>query len=156
MLFLAEPSLAYKEGFIAGTRESQAEGLELYINLGTISKDFEGFLQILRDASDDIKVPPERVSMSDYWLIDGDEYIGRLCERGSTGATAGIAVQWLSATPQLRQYFGELRILPIIRCQYQVSTRNSPWVDAIHRLPTAPPRFSPARKQTSGSQISIQ
>jgi len=81
MLFLAEPSLVYKESFIAGTRESQAEGLELFYNLDKISKDFEGLLQILRDASNRAKIPPERVPMSDFWLIDGDEYVGRLSLR---------------------------------------------------------------------------
>ena len=81
MLFLAEPSLTYKESFLAGTRESQAEGLELYINLDKISTDFEAFLHMLRDASNRAKIPPERVPMSDYWLIDGDDYVGRLSLR---------------------------------------------------------------------------
>ena len=81
MLFLAEPSLTYKDSFIAGTRESQAEGLELYIDLDKISKDFEAFLRRSHDASNRAKIPPERVPMSDYWLIDGDEYIGRLSLR---------------------------------------------------------------------------
>ncbi|HEY6541636.1 MAG TPA: GNAT family N-acetyltransferase [Ktedonobacteraceae bacterium] len=81
MLFLAEPSLKYKESFIAGTRESQAEGLELAYNLDRISKDFAAFLQALRDGSNRAKVPQGRVPMSDYWLIDGDEYIGRLSLR---------------------------------------------------------------------------
>src|ERR1700722_19750061 len=81
MLFLAEPSLVYKESFIAGTRESQAEGLELFYNLDTISKDFEALIQILRDASNRAKIPPERVPMSDFWLIDSDEYVGRLSLR---------------------------------------------------------------------------
>lgn len=81
MLFLAEPSLIYKDSFIEGTRESQAEGLEMYINLDRISKNFAAFLQALRDASNRAKIPPERVPMTDYWLIDGNEYIGRLSLR---------------------------------------------------------------------------
>jgi predicted acetyltransferase len=81
MLFLAEPSLAYKDGFIAGTRESQAEGLELSYDLRKISRDFEAFLKGLREASDRAKIPPGRVPMSDYWLIDSDEYAGRLSLR---------------------------------------------------------------------------
>lgn len=81
MLFLAEPSLTYKDSFIAGTRESQAEGLELFIDLDRISENFEAFLRRLRDASNRAKIPPERVPMSDFWLIDGDEYVGRLSLR---------------------------------------------------------------------------
>lgn len=81
MLFLAEPSLIYKDSFIAGTRESQAEGLELFINLHDLSENFEAFLRRLRDASNRAKITPERVPMSDFWLIDGDEYVGRLSLR---------------------------------------------------------------------------
>ncbi len=81
MLFLAEPSLTYKDSFIAGTRESQAEGLELFINLHNLSENFEAFLLRLREASNRANIPPERVPMSDFWLIDGDEYVGRLSLR---------------------------------------------------------------------------
>lgn len=81
MLFLTEPSLVYKDSFIAGTRESQAEGLELYINLDKISENFGAFLQRLRNASKRANVKSDRVPMSDFWLIDGDEYVGRLSLR---------------------------------------------------------------------------
>ena len=81
MLFLAEPSLIYKDSFIEGTRESQAEGNELYINLDKISENFETFLQRLRNASKRVRVTSDRVPMSDFWLIDGDEYAGRLSLR---------------------------------------------------------------------------
>ncbi len=80
MLFLVEPSLTYKDSFIAGTRESQAEGLELFFNLDKISKDFEALLQLF-DANKRVKTTPDRVPMSDFWLIDGDEYAGRLSLR---------------------------------------------------------------------------
>jgi len=81
MSFLAEPSIVYKDSFLAGTRESQAEGLELFVNLDKTSENFEAFLQKLRDARDRAKIPPDRVPMSDFWLIDDNEYIGRLSLR---------------------------------------------------------------------------
>ena len=81
MLFLTEPSLVYKDSFIAGTRESQAEGRELFFNLDKISENFGAFLQRLRNASKRANVKSDRVPMSDYWLIDGDEYVGRLSLR---------------------------------------------------------------------------
>jgi predicted acetyltransferase len=81
MLFLAEPSLTYKDSFIAGTRESQAEGLELFFNLQDLSENFGAFLQRLRNGDDRAKISPDRVPMSDFWLIDGDEYVGRLSLR---------------------------------------------------------------------------
>jgi predicted acetyltransferase len=80
MLFLAEPSLTYKDSFIDGTRESQAEGLELSFNLEMMSKDFETLLRIFEE-SKHVKTSPNRVPMSDFWLIDGDEYVGRLSLR---------------------------------------------------------------------------
>ncbi len=80
MLFLAEPSLTYKDSFIAGTRELQAEGLELSINLDKISKDFEAFLHSLKE-SKHVKTSSNRVPMSDFWLINGNEYVGRLSLR---------------------------------------------------------------------------
>lgn len=80
MLFLTEPSLVYKDSFIAGTRESQAEGLELFINLDQISKDFEAFLHTLKE-NKHVKTSSNRVPMSDFWLIDGEEYAGRLSLR---------------------------------------------------------------------------
>src|ERR1700680_292668 len=80
MLFLVEPSLTYKDSFIAGTRESQAEGLELSTNLDKISKDFEAFLHMLEE-SKHVNTSSNRVPMSDFWLIDGDGYAGRLSLR---------------------------------------------------------------------------
>src|SRR5712692_12078393 len=81
MSILAEPSIVYKDSFLAGTRESQAEGLELFVNLDKTSENFEAFLQKLRDARDRAKIPSDRVPMSDFWLIDDNEYIGRLSLR---------------------------------------------------------------------------
>ena len=81
MLFLAEPSVVYKDGFLAGVRESQAEGQEQYINLPDLSANFETFLQTLRDAGERAKITSDRVPVYIFWLIDGDEYIGRLSLR---------------------------------------------------------------------------
>src|SRR5579863_6626943 len=81
MLFLAEPSLTYKGSFIAGTRESQAEGRELFFNLQDLSENFEAFLQRLRNGEERAKISPDHVPMSDFWLIDGNEYVGRLSLR---------------------------------------------------------------------------
>ncbi len=81
MAFLAEPSRIYKDSFLAGMRELQAEGRELYFDLNSIQQNFDAFLQQLRDWRDRAKVPPGRVPNIDFWLIDGDEYIGRLSLR---------------------------------------------------------------------------
>jgi len=81
MLFLAEPSHEYKESFLEGVREFQAEGRELYFDLKSISENFDTFLQQLQDQKDRSKLPPHLVPSSDFWLIDNDEYVGRLSLR---------------------------------------------------------------------------
>src|SRR5579884_1529809 len=81
MLFLADPSLAYKNTFLEGLREFQAEGREQHLNIGELEKDFPAYLRRLEDAKDRAKIPSDRVPDSTYWLIDTDEYIGRLSLR---------------------------------------------------------------------------
>jgi predicted acetyltransferase len=78
MLFLADPSLAYKNTFLEGLREFQAEGREQHLNIDELEKDFPAYLSRLEDARDRTKKPPDRVPASTYWLIDGNEYIGTL------------------------------------------------------------------------------
>jgi predicted acetyltransferase len=81
MLFLAEPSVAYRDSFIQGVREFQAEGRQLYYDLNSLTEDFGAFVQGLHDLKDRSKLKPGFVPSSDFWLIDGDEFIGRLSLR---------------------------------------------------------------------------
>ncbi|HVB73609.1 MAG TPA: GNAT family N-acetyltransferase [Ktedonobacteraceae bacterium] len=81
MLFLAEPSLVYKDSFLEGVREFQAESRELFYDLNSLTRDFNAFLQKLRNQQERARIPPDHVPSSDYWLINGDEYIGRLSLR---------------------------------------------------------------------------
>ena len=48
-----------------------------FVNLDKTRENFEAFLHKLRDARDRAK-PARPCPMSDFWLIDGDEYVGRL------------------------------------------------------------------------------
>ncbi len=81
MLFLAEPSVAYRDSFIQSVREFQAEGRQLYYNLNSLTDDFGSFVQELQDQKDRSKLKPGRVPGSDFWLIDESEFIGRLSLR---------------------------------------------------------------------------
>lgn len=81
MLFLAEPSRAYKETFLESLREFQAEGRALSLDLNSLTTDFAAYLQDLQDKKDRSKLPPHLVPASDFWLIDNDVYIGRLSLR---------------------------------------------------------------------------
>lgn len=121
MLFLTEPSLVYKDSFLAGTRESQAEGLELFFNLRDISDNFEGLLQKLREAGDRAKVPPDRVPMSDFWLIDGEEYAGRLSLRHELNETlllwGGHIGYQIRPSKRMRGYGKEILRLGLIKAR---------------------------------------
>lgn len=81
MLFLAEPSAAYRDSFIEAVREFQVEGRQLHYDLNSITADFSAFVQSLHDLKDRSKLKPGWVPGSDFWLIDDDEYIGRLSLR---------------------------------------------------------------------------
>ncbi|GAC1564868.1 MAG: GNAT family N-acetyltransferase [Ktedonobacteraceae bacterium] len=81
MLFLAEPSPVYKETFLEGLREFQAEGRELSYALNKLTENFGAFLQDLQDKQNRSKIPPDRVPDSAFWLVDGNEFVGRLSLR---------------------------------------------------------------------------
>jgi predicted acetyltransferase len=81
MLFLARPSKIYKESFIESAREFQSEGRWLYYDLNSLIGDFDGFVQTILNQADKTKVRHGRVPSTEYWLIDGDEFIGTLSIR---------------------------------------------------------------------------
>ena len=81
MLFLAEPSVAYRDSFIQAVREFQAEGRQLHYDLNSITGDFGAFVQALHDQKNRSKLKPGWMPASDFWLIDGDEFVGRLSVR---------------------------------------------------------------------------
>lgn len=81
MFFLTEPSTQYKDQYIAALREFHREGKHLNEDIGRISSNFEEFVQRMRDMHDKAKVPPNLVPMTDYWLVEDGEFIGRLSVR---------------------------------------------------------------------------
>lgn len=81
MLELIELSESYKESFLEGLHELQADGQMLYYNAAQIAADFAAFLQDLEDKKDRAKISPERVPSTDYWLYEGDTFIGHLSLR---------------------------------------------------------------------------
>ena len=81
MIFLTHPSPKYKQTFLEGVREFQREGRLHFYNIRRISDDFEEFLQQVLDQKDQKKTTPYRVPTTDFWLIDGDEYVGQLSLR---------------------------------------------------------------------------
>ena len=81
MLFLAEPSVTYRDSFIQSVHEFQAEGRQLHYDLKSITSDFGAFVQEVLYQKDRARLKSGRVPASEFWLIDDDKFIGRLSLR---------------------------------------------------------------------------
>jgi predicted acetyltransferase len=84
---LVEPDVRYEASYRAAMREFAAEGrgdegeaLEAHASFGS-------FVEELRDHARGRGLPPGWVAAADYWLVDGDRYLGRVqVRRGLTDA----------------------------------------------------------------------
>ena len=81
MAFLTDPSERYQESYLEALREFQAEGRPLELSLTEVAASFGDFVQHLREQADPAKLKLGRVPNWVFWLIDGDDYIGRLTLR---------------------------------------------------------------------------
>ncbi len=91
MLFLVEPTLEYKDSFLAGLHEFQQEGLLRQYDLPLLTRDFDTFLQRVRNEKDKTKLRPDAIPSTTYWLIEQDEsghatFIGNLSVRHELNA----------------------------------------------------------------------
>lgn len=75
MADLTDPSERYQDSYLEALQEFQAEGRHLEIPLEEVAAHFGDFVQHLREQA------PGRVPFSYFWLIDGNNYIGRLILR---------------------------------------------------------------------------
>jgi predicted acetyltransferase len=75
MAFLTKPSEIYRDSYLEALQEFQAEGRHLELSLEEVAAHFGDFVQHLHE------IKPGRVPHSYFWLIDGDDYIGRLILR---------------------------------------------------------------------------
>jgi predicted acetyltransferase len=85
---LVSPSGKYKESFIAAVKEYQEEtplnSRHHYyrsLSLQDLRNNFEEYLRRVSDASKGIGLPAGFVPQSDYWLVDTEQYIGRVSIR---------------------------------------------------------------------------
>jgi predicted acetyltransferase len=87
MLELIELSTPYKESFLEGLHELQADHQLLYYDLANIAADFEAFTRALQDHKDRAKIPANRVPDTDYWLYEENTtLIGHLSLRHELNA----------------------------------------------------------------------
>lgn len=82
MAFLVRPSVAYKESFLEGLREFQAEGRYYQAEKPErLAQEFENFVQKLLGLADKAKVAPGWVAESIFWLVEKNEFVGRISIR---------------------------------------------------------------------------
>ncbi len=78
-MFLARPSLVYKDSFLAALQEFHAEGRNLFWGYDETADQFHHFVQMMLNKRD---YPANgKVRESVFWLIDDEVYIGRLSLR---------------------------------------------------------------------------
>jgi predicted acetyltransferase len=83
MATLVRPALRYQDSYLAAAREFAAEGRTRPADLEDVAIDFPGFIQALLAQTDPATLPPGRVPDTVLWLVEGDEYIGRVSIRHS-------------------------------------------------------------------------
>jgi predicted acetyltransferase len=82
MLELIELSAPYRDSFLTGLRELQADGQLLYYDIASISADFGAFVQSLQNNKNHKKIAANRVPDTDYWLYkDNSILLGHLSLR---------------------------------------------------------------------------
>jgi predicted acetyltransferase len=81
MIILTRPSVLYKDSYLQAMREFQQEGRYLNYNLKRMTDNFERFIEHIYVQEERDKTAPDRVPNADFWLIDDDEFIGRLSLR---------------------------------------------------------------------------
>lgn len=83
---LVAPHNMYKQSFIAAVREYQAENQQarsdVYeLNVTELEKDFNSYITLLEDNANGKQLPEGYVPQTTFWLIDNDEFIGRVSIR---------------------------------------------------------------------------
>ncbi len=80
MPHLVLPDPKYKQSFIAAVVEYQAEQLPNYVklDLATLNEDFSAYTNKLKSESNGEGLPEGYVPHTVFWLVEGDEYLGRV------------------------------------------------------------------------------
>jgi len=88
MMALVSPSVAFKDSFISAVREFQADtefpfSYRNYKNLSVskLEKNFSAYVEKKLSQARGENLSPGFVPQTDYWLIDDNEFIGRVSIR---------------------------------------------------------------------------
>lgn len=96
---LISPSIKYKESFIGAIKESQNEirsGYTYYLLKKTggfqpfikwLNQHFSEYIKLIHDKSQGKNLPPNYAPQTDYWLVSGNDFLGRLTIRHILNST---------------------------------------------------------------------
>lgn len=77
---LVLPNITYKDSYLAALKEYQAENLAMYkdFDFEGVAADLEAYIELLGAQSKGERLPAGYIPHTTFWLVDGDEYIGRV------------------------------------------------------------------------------
>lgn len=78
---LVKPSKKYEKSFMEAVDEYMAEGRSYEALVLEEQGSFEGMFQYYTDMEQGINLPKGYVPATEFWLVDGDKFIGRLSIR---------------------------------------------------------------------------
>lgn len=78
---LVRPDERFRESFLDALAEFRGEGRYLDAASDAVGEDFAGYVRQLDDAARGENLAPGLVPYSTFWLVDRDQYIGRLSIR---------------------------------------------------------------------------
>jgi predicted acetyltransferase len=110
MLVLVEPSLTYKDACLDAVREFHEAG-EYSIDAEQLGGMFEDLLARLAAAKDPANAPPGELPYEDFWLMENDEWIGKLTLRTTINARylhAGGHIGYEIRPSKRRQGYGTI------------------------------------------------
>jgi predicted acetyltransferase len=85
VLVLVEPSFAYKDTLLDAAREFRAVG-EWDVDVEYLAAHFEDLILHLAAAKDPANAPPGELPYEDFWLVEANDYIGKLTLRTTINA----------------------------------------------------------------------
>ena len=75
---LISPHIKYKKSYLSALSEFHKEGLNLQFDYNKVKRDFKGLIKFYENFSKGIGLSPGVVTTTQFWLIDKEEYIGRV------------------------------------------------------------------------------
>jgi predicted acetyltransferase len=78
---LISPSIDYKREYLAALAEGKGESTLTRLDVPSESESFVEFVQRLLDYGQGLQLPKEYVSSTELWLVDNEQFIGRVSIR---------------------------------------------------------------------------